>query len=118
MLVVRNRCLEALELFQSGRYFDAHEAFEELWRESEGAERDFYQGWLLLAAALFHRDRGNSNGSKLCFERAETHWSELPVRFRGVSVPETLKAVDAVLEQEWVKPELPPVPTGTGRGTG
>ncbi|GAB4271045.1 MAG: hypothetical protein Kow0092_25650 [Deferrisomatales bacterium] len=106
MLAVRNRFMEAVEMVRAGRYFDAHEAFETLWREAEGPDREYYRGWVLLSAALFHRDRGNPTGSRLCFERAAAHWQKLPARVRGTPLAETLKAFETVLEREWVKPDL------------
>lgn len=106
MFARRGRWNAAVEIFSEGRYFDAHEAFEELWRAAEGAEREFLQGWALLAAALFHRDRGNPKGARTCFERAAAHWGRVPPRFRGVDTAGTLAAVGRVLEQEWAAPDL------------
>ena len=38
------------ELFNSGKYFEAHEAWEEVWKHSEGALRNFSQGLIQIAA--------------------------------------------------------------------
>ncbi|MDM7324494.1 MAG: DUF309 domain-containing protein, partial [Thermus sp.] len=43
---------QAWHLFQKGRYFEAHEVLEEVWREAHGEKRRFLQGLILLAAAL------------------------------------------------------------------
>lgn len=97
---------EALEKYQEGRYHEAHEAFEALWHAASGEERDFYQGWLLVCAALFHRDRGNSRGAKACLERAEVHWKGLDARSGSVDPARVLEAVRRVLDREWVHPEF------------
>ena len=51
--------LEGVRLFDEGRYWEAHEAWERPWaRLPKGSdERRFYQGLILLAAALLHRER-------------------------------------------------------------
>lgn len=41
-------------LFNEERYWESHEALEEAWRRSTGAEKEILQGIILLAAALVH----------------------------------------------------------------
>ncbi|MBI5446299.1 MAG: DUF309 domain-containing protein [Deltaproteobacteria bacterium] len=98
---------EALAKFRDGRYFEAHQAFEELWRRSSGKERAFFQGWVLLSAALFHRDRGNAKGARTCLQRASERWGALPGEVEGCKLREVLRAVEAVLGSEWACPLLP-----------
>lgn len=52
-----------VELFDAGRYLAAHEIFEELWEESEGADSDFYKGLVQAAIALRHFEEGNLEGA-------------------------------------------------------
>ncbi|ETN87758.1 DUF309 domain-containing protein [Thermus scotoductus] len=49
---------EAWHLFQEGRFFEAHEVLEEVWREAQGEKRRFLQGLILLAAALHQAKSG------------------------------------------------------------
>ena len=98
---------EALETLAEGRYLEAHQGFEDLWHEATGPRRDFYQGWVLLAASLFHRDRGNAKGCRLCFERAHSHWQGLGAEVReGLDLDAVLAAVAAVLPTDWARPDL------------
>jgi hypothetical protein len=53
---------QGVALFNAGRWWEAHEAWEGAWRAAEGAERDRWQGLILAAAALLHRERGNAHG--------------------------------------------------------
>lgn len=46
-----------IELFNSGRYFEAHEAFEEVWKESEGDLRLLCQGLVQCCAGLVKHQR-------------------------------------------------------------
>ena len=52
--------LRGLEAFRAGRYFEAHEEWERLWREASGEDRRFLQGLIQLAAALVHLERGRT----------------------------------------------------------
>ena len=54
---------EGIIFFNSGRYFDAHEAWEDVWRESDGPLRLFYQGLVQAAVGLHHLGKGNLNGA-------------------------------------------------------
>jgi hypothetical protein len=56
---------DALGLFNSGKYWEAHEALEGIWRPlDDGAEALVIQGLIQAAAALLHQARGNSHGTR------------------------------------------------------
>jgi hypothetical protein len=40
--------------FNRGAYFEAHERWEEAWKELDGADRIFLQGLIQIAAGLHH----------------------------------------------------------------
>lgn len=50
---------KGLEEFRAGRFFEAHEEWELLWKDSTGDDKVFLQGLIQLAAALVHIGRGN-----------------------------------------------------------
>ena len=60
----RRSALEAARgHFLSGRFWEAHEALETVWRSvSEEGERRIWQGLIQAAAALLHQRRGNAHG--------------------------------------------------------
>jgi predicted metal-dependent hydrolase len=54
----RRRLLdEGVRLLAEGAFFQAHEAFEELWRGSARRERELWQGLAQAAAALVKHER-------------------------------------------------------------
>jgi hypothetical protein len=61
---------EGVALFNAGRWWEAHEAWEAAWRAARGAERSRWQGLILAAAALLHRERGNAHGVAAQGDRA------------------------------------------------
>lgn len=48
----------AVAYFNAGRYYEAHEDWEDLWHEAEGAHRLWLQGLIQYAAAFVHYSRG------------------------------------------------------------
>jgi predicted metal-dependent hydrolase len=59
---VAKHIARGVALFNQGRYWEAHEALEAVWREAVPPERDLWQGLIQAAAAMLHRERGNRHG--------------------------------------------------------
>lgn len=57
-------------LFNGGRYFEAHEAWEELWLQAEGEERLFLQALIHFAVGCHHSRNGNSVGATRQWDKA------------------------------------------------
>ena len=54
---------KGLEEFRAGRFFEAHEEWDVLWKDSTGDDRVFLQGLIQLAAArLLALAKGNIDG--------------------------------------------------------
>ncbi len=52
------------ELFNAGRYWEAHEAWEEEWMpDRHGPDRGFYKGLIQVAAGCLHATRQNRRGA-------------------------------------------------------
>ena len=45
--------------FNAREFYDAHEVWEDVWRESQGMEKRFLQGLIQAAVALHHHSTGN-----------------------------------------------------------
>jgi predicted metal-dependent hydrolase len=53
-----------VELFNSGQYWEAHEAWEEAWTpDRRGPDRGFYKGLIQVAAGCLHYQRRNRRGA-------------------------------------------------------
>ncbi len=65
-------CQRGLTLFNSGHFFDAHEALEDVWREAprHSHRRRHLQGLVQLAVAFHHQSSGNLVGARSVLERA------------------------------------------------
>ncbi|MEM2236783.1 MAG: DUF309 domain-containing protein [Candidatus Caldarchaeum sp.] len=67
---------EAVELFDSERFWEAHERLEPLWRVSEGRLRKTLHGLILAAAAFVHLQKGDENGFVSIASRAAKELAE------------------------------------------
>ena len=55
----------ALNLFNSHKWYEAHDAFEEIWNSVDGDERQVIQGILQVSVSQFHLSKGNLNGATI-----------------------------------------------------
>ena len=75
-----------LEHIRSGRYFEAHEELELVWRAAAPEERDFYQGLVHVAVAWYQHGRGNRVGTERQLEKALRRLAPFEPAHRGVDV--------------------------------
>jgi uncharacterized protein len=81
-----------VELFNAHRFWDAHEAWEELWLKSEGDQKQFLQGLIQLAAAYHHVQRGTFRGGVRLFDAALRRLEPFPPSHEGVERAEAVEA--------------------------
>ena len=55
----------ALNLFNNQEWYEAHDAFEEIWNSVDGDERQVIQGILQVSVSQFHLSKGNLNGATI-----------------------------------------------------
>lgn len=80
------RFLEYVELFNERCFYDSHEALEDLWLDSHGENRFFYQGLIHLAAAFHHLARRNMEGFETRLRSARAHLSGYPELYEGIDL--------------------------------
>ena len=56
---------KALNLFNDQKWYEAHDAFEEIWNTLYGDERQIVQGILQVSVSQFHLCKGNLNGATI-----------------------------------------------------
>jgi predicted metal-dependent hydrolase len=84
-----------LDLIREGRFFEAHEELELVWRAAEPTERDFYQGLVHVAVAWYQAGRGRpiATGSQL--DKAARRLAGFAPEHLGVDVADVLAQVAA-----------------------
>ena len=83
---MHDRFIEAIRLFNRGRYFEAHEAWEDEWRESSDPERRWMQGLVQAAVAFHHRSTGNCVGAISVMARAIVNLESCPAVLREMDI--------------------------------
>lgn len=101
MYHVTNLCtepdfLEGLHLFNRGEFWHAHEAWERLWLQSTGQQRECVQGLIQCAAALVHWQRGNLRGLQLNWRKAHAKLSSLPAGFENIELDPLIQWMEAM----------------------
>jgi predicted metal-dependent hydrolase len=89
---------QGLGLIRKGRFFEAHEELELVWRAADASERDFYQGLVHVAVAWYQAGRGRpvATGSQL--DKAARRLAAFAPEHRGVDVADVLAQVSAARE--------------------
>lgn len=59
-----------VDLFNAGRFFEAHEVLEAAWMRADLPDRFFLQGLIHAAVACHHEEQGNPVGAGLQLEKA------------------------------------------------
>lgn len=75
---------EGIALFNEGKFWHAHEAWERIWLVAEGEEKRFLQGLIQLAAAYHHVQRRTYRGGIRLFDAALAKLSAFPAGHGGV----------------------------------
>ena len=79
---------QGIDLFNQGRFFECHEAWEEIWKRSDGELKLFYQGLIQAAVALLHAQRGNLEGARSLYQKASANLDSIPHEHMGLAVGE------------------------------
>ena len=93
------RAIEGLHLFNSGRYFEAHEELEFAWKDEKGRIRQLYQGILEAGVTYLHITRGNYPGAVKVYLRSMKWLREWPAVCRGVQVARLRDDLDAAIAE-------------------
>ena len=97
----KDRLEEGIRLFNDGKYFEAHEAWEVPWlcaRDED--EKQFYQGLIMAAGAMLHYTRRECTGASALLEKS------IPLLQNSVSSYPHLRLLDFIQALEGLKTEF------------
>lgn len=89
-----DRFEQGVALFNAGRFFECHEVWEEVWKQSTGSEKLFYQGLIQAAVAILHAERGNMRGAASIWAKAREKLDPLPPVHTGLALGEFRRALE------------------------
>lgn len=85
---------EALRLFNAEEFFACHDVLEELWTDIIGPERQFLQGLIHAAVALFHFGEGNLGGARKMHDSAVEYLRAFLPAYAGIDLAKFLNEFD------------------------
>ena len=89
--------------FNEGRYFEAHEAWEDLWRPTRGPLRLYYQGLVQAAVGMHHLGRGNRNGAQAQITKSLAKLEQYPAVFCQIDNAQLIGDLRRVLGRDRVE---------------
>ena len=89
------RFLEGVALFNRGEYFEAHEVWEDWWRDCPASERRFAQALIQAAVAVYHYRRGNYAGASRLFHSGRRYMDAYRPTHCGLNVPDFWARVES-----------------------
>jgi hypothetical protein len=90
--------LAGVRLFNTRKFFQAHEVWEELWLAELQPEKSFLQGLIQLAAACHHHGRGNPRGARSLATTGLAKLARFPDHHRGIALAELCSDANRWLE--------------------
>ncbi len=88
---------DGIHLFNDREFFEAHEAWEDIWHMAYGLKHSFYQGMIQCAVALEHYKRSNPRGVLSLYRSYQTKFVDVPPVFMGLEVTLFLERMRDVL---------------------
>jgi predicted metal-dependent hydrolase len=93
------RYLQGIEHFNQCDFFEAHEVWEDLWKDIEGPTRDFYKGLIQVAVCLHHFGNGNIRGAKKLYHSSRGYLAPYGPKHAGLDVERFLGQLDVCCQE-------------------
>lgn len=99
--------------FDAGRWFEAHEVWEQAWKRETGGDRLFLQALIVVAAACHKAKLGHAVGAVKLFTAADQKLGAFGDGYGGLAVAALQRDVTRALEacEDWEAGGRPWVPT-------
>ena len=87
---------KGLDEYEKGDYFEAHEAWEDLWSDYYLPDRKFVQGLIQLAVSFVHLGNGNMTGARNLLKKCQNKFTDYKGIKRNINLDELKSAIEAV----------------------
>jgi predicted metal-dependent hydrolase len=87
--------LKGIAYFNACEFFEAHETWEELWKNYSGDLRLFYKGLIQAAVALHHFGNGNIRGARKVYGSSRGYLEKYAPVCEGLDLDKFLAEFDA-----------------------
>src|SRR5262245_50671016 len=89
------RYLQGILYFNDCEFFEAHEVWEDVWKDYFGPSRKFYQGLIQTAVALHHFGNGNIRGAKKVYYGSRGYLEPYRPKHIGMNLDKFVSEMDA-----------------------
>jgi uncharacterized protein len=93
------RYLKGIAYFNACEFFEAHEVWEDLWKDYSGELRLFYKGLIQAAVALHHFGNGNIRGARKVYLSSHGYIEKYGSRCAGIDVERFLAEMKACFSE-------------------
>ena len=85
-----------LDEYDKGDYFEAHEAWEDLWSDYNFPDRKFVQGLIQLSVSFVHLGNGNLIGAKNLLKKCQQKFDDYNGMHREINLSDLKSSIEAV----------------------
>ena len=85
-----------LDEYDKGEYFEAHEAWEDLWSDYNFPDRKFVQGLIQLSVSFVHLGNGNLTGAKNLLKKCQQKFEDYNGMHRDINLSDLKSSIEAV----------------------
>jgi hypothetical protein len=85
---------EGIFYFNNERFWESHEAFEGVWKECYGREKEIVQGIILLAVAFAHSQKNDSSIGLGMLDRSLEKLGSSPSMYHNIDVDRIRKKIN------------------------
>ena len=85
-----------LDEYDKGEYFEAHEAWEDLWSDYNFPDRKFVQGLIQLSVSFVHLGNGNLTGAKNLLKKCQQKFEDYNGMHRDINLLDLKSSIEAV----------------------
>ena len=97
--ILKDSLFTALSLFNNHKWYEAHDAFEEIWNTVDGDERQIIQGILQVSVSQFHLNKGNLNGATILLGEGLGRIKTRTKINLGIDLESFCRCLEALLEK-------------------
>jgi predicted metal-dependent hydrolase len=80
------RYLAGIVLFNRGDFFEAHEVWEDLWMDTAGEDKRFFQSLIQAAVGLLHFCNGNVRGAAKLYRSSKDYMGRYDSPHLGLDI--------------------------------
>ena len=88
---------DGIDLFNECDFFSAHDFFEDIWMETSGKEKEFFQGLVQISVGCYHLICGNLKGAKSQLSKGNTKLKKFEPRLYNINLISLNKKIELLI---------------------